>query len=142
MKGNSTFVLTRWTRPHAGTFNAALRSDSTTPCDTCGLGYSTSSPGATHASSCDICLPGYGDASPRGNDCSTQCGGDAGATYGPAGRDASAHGCFRCGAHTGFSFDVLAKNQLYKPEIVARLGASSSADCLSEFAQVQDNACE
>lgn len=124
-----------------GTFNSVLRSDSTTPCDTCPQGYATSSPGATSASSCDTCLPGWGgSASPRGSNCSTQCGGESGATYGPPGRDSSTRQCFSCGAHTGFSFDVFAKNQVYKPDIVARLGASSSADCLSEFGQIQDDA--
>jgi hypothetical protein len=40
----------------------------------------------------------------------------------------------------GFSFDFLAVNQPFKPNPVARLEAGSAADCLSEFAQIEDAA--
>jgi hypothetical protein len=38
----------------------------------------------------------------------------------------------------GFSFDFEGTNQLFKPISVARTGASSGADCLAQFAQIED----
>jgi hypothetical protein len=41
---------------------------------------------------------------------------------------------------TGFSFDYLAQNQPFTPLPVARAEASSAADCLAEFAHIEDAA--
>jgi hypothetical protein len=38
----------------------------------------------------------------------------------------------------GFSFDYKGVNKLFKPNSVARIGASSGADCLAQFAQIED----
>ena len=40
----------------------------------------------------------------------------------------------------GFSFDYLAVNRPFTPASVARTGAGSAADCLAEFAQIEDAA--
>jgi hypothetical protein len=41
---------------------------------------------------------------------------------------------------TGFSYDFNLTNANYTPAVVAALGAQSPADCLSEFAQINDGA--
>jgi hypothetical protein len=41
---------------------------------------------------------------------------------------------------TGFSFDFQATNQAFTPASVARSLADSAADCLAEFAQIEDSA--
>jgi hypothetical protein len=41
---------------------------------------------------------------------------------------------------SGFSFDYQAQNQNFTPTVVARSGAESAADCLAEFAQINDAA--
>jgi hypothetical protein len=38
----------------------------------------------------------------------------------------------------GFSFDYKGDNQPFTPAPVAREGAESAADCLAEFAQIED----
>lgn len=69
-----------------------------------------------------------------------QCGGLNGANFGSAGRPAG-DGCDQCPPEAGsFNFDYLAENQPYSPATVARAGAASPADCLSEFAQISDTA--
>lgn len=40
----------------------------------------------------------------------------------------------------GFGFDYLGRTQLFQPAVVARAGADSPADCLNEFAQIEDSA--
>jgi hypothetical protein len=84
-----------------------------------------------------VCSVGYGDD----GTCSQQCGGAA-ATYGPAGRNAAEdNACEACPTMSvGFSFDFLAVNQPFTPAAVARVGAASAADCLAEFAQIEDAA--
>jgi hypothetical protein len=118
-----------------------LRPGTAASCDSCPPGYTTSSTGSTKPSDCELCLPGWGDNTGALNaqNCSMQCGGS---TYGPPGRDATQRKCLECPTGSGFSFDVLASNQLYVPDTVSRIGADSSADCLSEFAQIVDDACK
>jgi hypothetical protein len=41
---------------------------------------------------------------------------------------------------TGFSFDYAGTNQAFTPASVARSLADSAADCLAEFAQIEDSA--
>jgi hypothetical protein len=82
-----------------------------------------------------VCKPGFGGAN-----CGSQCGGGA-ATFGVAGRPVSTPACDTCPAMTtGFSFDYEAANQPFTPAAVARTGADSAADCLAEFAQIEDSA--
>lgn len=118
-----------------------LRPGTAASCDSCPPGYTTSSTGSTKPSDCELCLPGWGDNTGALNaqNCSMQCGGS---TYGPPGRDAAQRKCLQCPTGSGLSFDVLASNQLYVPDTVSRIGADSSADCLSEFAQIVDDACK
>ena len=68
-----------------------------------------------------------------------QCGGS---TYGPPDRDNSKQQCIECPTSNGFSFDVMGSNQQFVPYTVSRVGADSPADCLAEFAQIMDDACE
>lgn len=128
----------------AGTYNDVLRSSTTAACTSCGEGYTTSGTGSLSSTECSMCLPGYGDeptTTSNNPSCGSKCGGAAGATFGPVGREASTEGrkCLACPISTGFSFDYLAQNQLFVPETVARLGADSSADCLAEYAQIVDD---
>jgi hypothetical protein len=79
-----------------------------------------------------MCAVGYG-----GVNCTTQCGSNA-PTYGPAGRE-SGSDCEACPViPRGFYFDYLAVNRNFSPAVVARPGAASAADCLAEFAQIED----
>lgn len=117
-----------------GTYNDALQSNNTAACQSCGTGLTTSQPGADSFGDCNVCVAGYG-----GSTCSL-CGGVAGATYGPAGQDNKAN-CTTCPTMaTGFSFDYTGTNQPFTPASVARSGADSPADCLAEFAQIEDSA--
>lgn len=121
-----------------GTYNNLLRALGTA-CQSCPTGFTTSQAGADQATDCNMCSVGYG-----GTTCDSQCGGSAGATYGPAGRQstpATESACLACPVMTtGFSFDYLAQNQNFTPGAVARAGADSPADCLAEFAQIADAA--
>lgn len=125
----------------AGTYRTGLGPDDATgnrlnqTCTDCSVGTTTSRPGARGQTDCNLCKPGWGGAA----NCTTQCGGTD-ATYGPAGRspeDSSA--CLVCPTMTvGFSFDVSGDNDAFTPDPVAREGAESAADCLAEFAQIED----
>jgi len=122
-----------------GTYNALLQNDTTTPCVTCPTGFATSQTGGTNLKDCNLCLPGYGDSG-NNTDCAAKCGGENGANFGPAGRDALNHRCTNCPAGgTKFSFDYMADNMVFIPDSVARIGADSPADCLAEFAQILDD---
>jgi hypothetical protein len=109
-----------------------------TSCSTVSPGLTTSQAGSRSSADCNVCSVGYGDD----GTCSKQCGGAAAATYGPAGRNAAEdNACEACPTMSvGFSFDYLAVNQPFTPASVARTGAGSAADCLAEFAQIEDAA--
>lgn len=81
-------------------------------------------------------MGGWGEAG-----CQTQCGGkgDA-ATYGVNGR-AMDSACTACSyGNTGFSFQWQMRNDIFVAQAVAAIGADSSWDCVSEFAQLVDSA--
>lgn len=82
------------------------------------------------------CLAGFGGAS-----CSTVCGGVASAaSYGTAGR-AIGTPCTTCAsAGNYYSFDWKRNNDIFAPRTVARQGAISSIDCVSEYTQYVDGA--
>jgi len=111
-----------------------LRSNATAPCTPCPDHLTTSQTGGLSLDDCNMCKAGYG-----GEDCATQCGGSSGnATYGPAGRSKGTE-CLPCPVvKLGYFFDFQAVNQGFAPAVVARVSARSLADCLAEFAQVDD----
>lgn len=62
------------------------------------------------------------------------------ASYGPAGR-AVGSSCISCGTDGktyGFSFDWQSSNDVFAPRTIARSGATSPIDCVSEYAQIID----
>lgn len=115
-----------------GTYNSELRNDSVTPCTTCPVGLTTSLSGSVSVSGCDQLLPGYGCS--NDTTCDLLCG-DSVATFGPAGRN-SGEACVDCPEATaGFLFDYGGDMNVYVPILVAREGADTGGDCLSEFVQ-------
>lgn len=116
-----------------GTYNDALRNDTTSPCTQCPTGRTTLREGGDSISDCQACKEGYG-----GPDCATPCGGvGAAASYGPAGRAVGSE-CVACSvAKAGYSFSWMGSNDLFAPRSVAKLGAAASRDCLAEFVQVR-----
>jgi hypothetical protein len=81
---------------------------------------------------------GYG-----GQGCAQLCGGSGeAATYGPPGRALSStcQPCSSQGKTIGFSFNWNSANDLYSARTISRVMASSSIDCLSEYAQTVDGA--
>lgn len=116
----------------AGYYNSVVRPNRTAPCDQCPTGLTTASSGGRSSDDCNLCAPGYG-----GENCATLCGGDA-ATFGVAGRPKHAP-CAPCpSVITGYSFDYLANNLIFAPDLVARSGADTASHCLAEFAQIMD----
>jgi len=116
-----------------------MRENTTAPCGACPSGLTTSEPGGSDLSHCNHCQEGWGGPG-FGFTCDIQCGGLNGANFGPAGRG-SGEPCFECPEQSiGFSYDYLARNQPFAPSVVARAGAASPAECLSEFAQISDTA--
>lgn len=92
--------------------------------------------GGDSVDDCDMCVAGWGGI----QNCLTQCGGSNPATYGPAGRPKDTE-CVTCpGMAKGFFFDYLALNHPYKPDVVARPGATTAGDCLAEWSQIVDAA--
>jgi hypothetical protein len=115
-----------------GTYNSELRPNTTAPCTPCPGHLTTSQSGSDSVNDCRMCAFGYG-----GVNCTTQCGSNA-PTYGPAGREEGSQ-CEACPViPRGFYFDYLAVNHNFSPAVVARPGAVSAADCLAEFAQIED----
>lgn len=130
------FLLLLLTIP-TGTYNDQIRPTKTDPCTDCPTGRSTFQTGGSSVSDCSVCVGGYG-----GSDCSGRCGGGRGlnATYGAPGRTQGAD-CDVCLAITnGFTFYYRGNQSSFVPAVVSRLGAESSADCLAEFAQINDAA--
>lgn len=122
-----------------GTYNSLRRDNTTTPCEPCPAGLTSSSTGGDAVSDCNLCAEGWGGTG-SGKTCNLQCGGTNGANFGSAGREAGEK-CDNCPAEAGsFNYDYLAQNQPFSPAVVARAGAASPADCLSEFAQIADTA--
>jgi len=115
----------------SGTYSDTLR-EGNAVCSDCPAGTTTINHGADSMADCGVCKPGFG-----GPGCANQCGGvGPAASYGPAGRAVGAD-CIPCSAaKTGYSFEWMKQNDLFAPRPVAKLGASSSADCLTEFVQV------
>jgi hypothetical protein len=76
-----------------------------------------------------------------GTSCLTPCGGKGdSASYGVNGR-AMDSACTLCSyGNTGFSFQWRMQNDLFVAQPVAAIGADSSWDCVSEFAQLSDAA--
>lgn len=115
----------------AGTYNDAVRNDTSSPCTACPIGTTTVRDGADSVDDCTACAPGY-----RGPNCATPCGG-AVASYGPAGRSLGAE-CTACSvAKVGYSYNWNGGMDTFAPASVARLGAASGYDCLAEFVQVR-----
>lgn len=81
-----------------------------------------------------MCAPGYVSAPDAPTVCGQQCSGSA-STYGDNDRDLSAPNCKACPTPGGYPFWFNAEPQLFAPAAVARLGATSAGECLSEFAQ-------
>lgn len=118
----------------AGSYNDAPKDSG--ECTLCAEGFTTSGAGSDKSDLCNVCQAGYG-----GTTCATKCGGLNGPQYGPAARPMDTPACEACPLMTvGFSFDYLAQNKPYTPAPVARTGAASAADCLAEFAQIEDAA--
>lgn len=126
---------------YTGTYNDMLRANRTAPCTQCPTGLSTAQTGGLSIADCNTCAVGYGGSGGSDTACDTVCGGPLGAgAYGPPARPAGTP-CVSCPEQvTGFSFDYLAVNRLFRPAAVAREQAGSPADCLNEFAQIVDAA--
>lgn len=121
----------------AGTYNDKQRPDRTSPCTACPEGRSTFLAGSVSINDCSICAAGYGGA-----ECSQRCGGGRGAnaTFGAAGRSVGSD-CAACpAALNAFSFFHRSSHSRFTPDVVSRVGAESSSNCLAEFAQIADAA--
>jgi hypothetical protein len=119
-----------------GTYNDALVQDTTKPCTSCPVGRTTPQAGSDSLSDCQLCSGGFG-----GVNCATLCGGvGENATYGPPGRAMGA-ACVACSAQgktVTYSFGWNMQNDMFSPRTVARLGAITPIECLSEYSQLRD----
>jgi hypothetical protein len=124
----------------AGTYGDEKINNATIACKACPLGRTTPAPGSDSITDCQLCLPGYG-----GLNCADKCGGSLeNATYGPPGREmltGQPTPCLACsagGRTVTYSFTWNLGNDPFTPKTVARIGAASPIECLSEYSQIND----